>query len=203
MVVVNVATNFEFSYVLDDLSSGLGVLKGNVLDNDIFPIGAKPSVVAQTIIFADKGTFTIDKNGKYTWSPVPGFLGSVQIPIRVCDGLLPERCYVSIVTCITLRIDDNPIPNYISPNGDGSNDVWNIDGVLAFYPNAKAIIYNRWGNIVWRSTGPYGRSGSGTNVWYGQKEGSNEPVPDGVYYYILELKGFSTIRTGFIEVMRQ
>ena len=84
------------------------------------------------------------------------------------------------------------------------NDVWNIDGILLKYPNAKAIVYNRWGNVVWRSTGSYGRSSTGRNIWYGQQEGSQELVPDGVYYYLLELEdGFGTTKTGFIEIMRQ
>lgn len=204
MVIVDVVGNSKVSYVIDDVASGLGALNGNVLENDKYPDGAKPVVTETTISFAGKGTFTIDKNGKYIWTPVAGFSGSVQIPISICDGLLPERCYTSIVTCITLRIEEDPIPNYISPNGDGSNDVWCIDGILSIYPKTKVLVYNRWGNIVWRSTGPYGRCGSGSNVWFGQKEGSNDPIPDGVYYYLMELEDeFKTTKTGFIEVMRQ
>ena len=99
---------------------------------------------------------------------------------------------------------DFDIPNYFSPNGDGINDVWNLDNLLASYPKAKALIYNRWGNIVWRSIGPYGPSTSGRNLWYGQLEGSQDNVPDGVYYYLLELDDeFKTTKTGFIELMRQ
>lgn len=65
------------------------------------------------------------------------------------------------------------------------------------YPNLKAIIYNRLGSIVWRSTGKY------TNNWHGQIEGSGNIVSDGVYYYLLELNSeFKEIKSGFIEVMR-
>jgi gliding motility-associated-like protein len=84
------------------------------------------------------------------------------------------------------------------------NDVWNLDEILVRYPNLNAMIYNRWGNIVWRSKGPYGKSTSGTNVWFGQLEGSNDNVPDGVYYYLLDLEDdLKTSKTGFIELMRQ
>lgn len=204
MVIVDVIGNSKIAYVQDDVASGLGVLTGNVLANDVFPKGAKPVVDEKTVVVAGKGTFTIDKNGNYSWTPVNGFSGAVQIPIRVCDGLTPERCYTSIVTVVTNKIPEDPIPNYISPNNDGNNDVWCIDEILAVYPKAKVLIYNRWGNIVWRSTGAYGRCNSGSNLWFGQKEGSQDPIPDGVYYYLLELEDdLKTTKTGFIEVMRQ
>jgi gliding motility-associated-like protein len=204
MVIVEVIGNSKIAFVLDDLSSGFGELTGNALENDKYPIGAKPIVDAQTVVIPGKGTFTIDNKGNYIWTPLSDFKGVVQIPIRVCDGLFPARCYSSLVICISQLINDNPIPNYISPNSDGSNDIWCIDEILRVFPNTRAIIYNRWGNIVWRSNGTYGSCSTNVNVWYGQKEGSNDPVPDGVYYFMLELNdGFNTTKTGFIEVMRQ
>lgn len=204
MVIVNV-TNEDLADVQDDVAKGKGSLIGNTLANDKFPVGSKPYVKPQDVIIPGKGRFVIDSAGNYIWTPEPGFTGNVQIVITTCDGKSPETCYNS-----TLHISsDNKatnavIPNYFSPNGDGVNDVWNIDAVLDNYPNARALIYNRWGNIVWRSTGPYGRSTSGRNLWHGQQEGSQDLVPDGVYYYLLELEDeFKTTKTGFIEIMRQ
>jgi gliding motility-associated-like protein len=159
------------------------------------------SPVTTTITSSAGGTATVDSNGKVTYKPKPGFFGTDTIKIVRCDNL--GNCVTSI---FIVKVEEvvSDIANYFSPNGDGINDVWNLDGLLGRYPNAKAIIYNRWGNVVWRSTGPYGRSTSGTNVWFGQAEGSQDNVPDGVYYYLLELEDdFKTTKTGFIEVMRQ
>lgn len=203
MAVVNV-TNEDLADVRDDVAKGNGVLTGNVLSNDKLPAGSTPSVKPVDTIIAGKGRLVIDANGNYTWTPVNGYTGSLQVPVTVCDGKTPQTCYTSTLHIISTISADVTIPNYFSPNGDGINDVWNLDDLLDRYPNARAVIYNRWGNIVWRSTGPYGRSTSGVNNWSGQLEGSQDNVPDGVYYYLLEIEDeFKTTKTGFIEIMRQ
>jgi gliding motility-associated-like protein len=97
------------------------------------------------------------------------------------------------------EIADILLPNYFSPNGNGENDNWVLPEVIySLYPNLKVIIFNRWGNIVWRSTGVY------QNDWGGVHQKDNSPVPDGVYFYLIELSSDSkkTI-SGFVEVMRQ
>jgi len=159
------------------------------------------SPVTTTITSSAGGTATVDSTGKVTYTPKPGYSGMDTIKIVRCDNL--GNCVTSI---FIVKVEEvvSDITNYLSPNGDGVNDVWNLDGLLNRYPNAKAIIYNRWGNVVWRSTGPYGKSTSGKNIWSGQAEGSSDNVPDGVYYYLLELEDeFKTTKTGFIEIMRQ
>jgi len=159
------------------------------------------SPVTTTIASSAGGTATVDSTGKVNYTPKPGFFGTDTIKIVRCDNL--GNCVTSI---FIVKVEEvvSAISNYFSPNGDGINDVWNLDGLLNRYPKAKAIIYNRWGNVVWRSTGPYGKSTSGTNIWYGQHEGGKDNVPDGVYYYLLDLEDeFKTTKTGFIEIMRQ
>jgi gliding motility-associated-like protein len=203
MAVVNV-TNEDLADVRDDVAKGNGVLTGNVLSNDKFPAGSVPSVKPVDTLLAGKGRLVIDANGNYTWTPVNGFNGSIQVPVTVCDGKTPQTCYTSTLHIVSTISADVVIPNYFSPNGDGINDVWSLDDLLDRYPNARAMIYNRWGNVVWRSTGPYGRSTSGKNVWHGQLEGAQDLVPDGVYYYLIEIEDeFKTTKTGFIEIMRQ
>jgi gliding motility-associated-like protein len=71
------------------------------------------------------------------------------------------------------------IPNAISPNGDGKNDVWKLDFLNLLYPNASVEIYNRWGENVYNAEGSY------TNPWDGTYKGQALPV--GTYYYILKL----------------
>ncbi|RZK60685.1 MAG: DUF11 domain-containing protein [Pedobacter sp.] len=67
------------------------------------------------------------------------------------------------------------LPNVITPDGDGKNDVLKFPGLRA-YPSNKLSIFNRWGNEVWHSNGAYQENWSG--------EGLNE----GTYYFILSLK---------------
>lgn len=67
-------------------------------------------------------------------------------------------------------------PNALTPNGDGSNDVFYI-GNIWLYPNNHLIIYNRWGNKVYEATGYF-------NQWDGTRDG--ELLPQATYYYVLE-----------------
>ncbi|GEP90889.1 conserved repeat domain-containing protein/gliding motility-associated C-terminal domain-containing protein [Chitinophaga terrae (ex Kim and Jung 2007)] len=66
------------------------------------------------------------------------------------------------------------IPNAITPNGDGVNDKWVIEGLEKYAENELTIL-NRWGNHVFEQKG-YAQN------WSGQ--GLN----DGTYFYLLRVK---------------
>jgi len=70
------------------------------------------------------------------------------------------------------------IPNAISPNGDGKNDIWHLDFIKSFYPNALIEIFNRWGEKVFSNVGY-------TTAWDGTFNG--HPLPVAAYYYIVTL----------------
>jgi gliding motility-associated-like protein len=70
------------------------------------------------------------------------------------------------------------IPNGISPNGDGSNEVWEIPGIEE-YPNATVKVYNQWGGLVFESTGY-------SVPWDGTHQG--KALPTGTYQYEVDLK---------------
>ena len=68
------------------------------------------------------------------------------------------------------------LPNIFTPNGDNSNDLF---GPFP-YRGVKEIqleIFNRWGHLVFESTDP-------DIEWRGTYRETNEPLPDGVYYYV-------------------
>lgn len=71
------------------------------------------------------------------------------------------------------------IPNIFSPNGDGVNDLFRVDGIgLA---SVKAEVFNRWGTKIYEWDTP---SGS----WDGRTP-AGVLAPDGVYFFIIEAKG--------------
>ncbi|HTO38810.1 MAG TPA: gliding motility-associated C-terminal domain-containing protein [Brumimicrobium sp.] len=96
------------------------------------------------------------------------------------------------------------IPSAISPDGDGLNDSFVIDG-LAAYPNSEIWIYNRWGNEVFYSNDYQndwdGRSLSKLNV-------GGDELPEGTYYYLVKLGGVEgqtgagEIHKGFVYLKR-
>jgi len=87
------------------------------------------------------------------------------------------------------------IYNVISPNGDGDNDVWWIDGINLF-PDNVVDIFNRWGNIVWRGKNYDNKK----IVWRGQNE-QNQPLPSGTYYYVIDRENENR-QTGWVELIR-
>ena len=81
----------------------------------------------------------------------------------------------------------------VSPNGDGVNDFFHIGGIDAF-PNNRLCIFNRWGNQVLLREGY-------NNEFNGRWE--NRDLPDGTYFYILELNDADNrVFKGFFEMYR-
>ncbi len=89
------------------------------------------------------------------------------------------------------------IPSGFSPDGDGINDFFVIEGIEA-YPNATLKIINRWGNRVYEVAGGYPNDWDGTNQ-FGMTTGSRE-LPVGTYFYILDLGDGSEILKGYVFI---
>ncbi|TKC02826.1 T9SS type B sorting domain-containing protein, partial [Pedobacter frigoris] len=83
------------------------------------------------------------------------------------------------------------IPNVITPNGDGSNDVFKIKGIEN-YPGTEIYMVNRWGNEVYKSS-------DYKNDWDGSQ------LNEGTYYYVVKRRektgGFTTFR-GWVFIKR-
>jgi large repetitive protein len=84
------------------------------------------------------------------------------------------------------------IPNTFTPNGDGVNDTWLIPN-LEKYPSCKVLIFNRYGQGVFESTGY-------TKPWDGLSNGRN--VPFGTYYYIIDTGIGNPQMKGYVTVIR-
>jgi gliding motility-associated-like protein len=88
------------------------------------------------------------------------------------------------------------IPQLVTPNGDGHNDVWEIPG-MEKYPDAVVEIYNRWGNLVYKAS-PY------LNNWGGYSERTTDvgsgKLPAGTYFYVIQLNPGEKAMTGYLEL---
>lgn len=111
---------------------------------------------------------------------------------RVIFGSDEEGTYVVVVTdtngCITTspsfpypgrKVKAEDIPDGFSPNGDGVNDMWEIHNIDN-YTECTLVIFNRYGSEVYSVTGYKGD-------WKGTSN-SGADLPDGTYFYILDLK---------------
>jgi len=94
------------------------------------------------------------------------------------------------------------IPTGFSPNDDGYNDTWMIDG-LEEYPGSKLTIFNRWGHVIYSKNYEMGiNDWDGTNVDGGLSVG-NGKLPDGTYFYVLILnEEGEEPRAGYLQIAR-
>jgi gliding motility-associated-like protein len=133
------------------------------------------------------GTVVLNDNGTITYIPVAGYHGIDSFQYQICDPEGRDSAWVII------RVSDCEIPNAISPNGDGINDVFEVPCVTG---DVEFRVYNRWGIEVYRND-------RYLNDWDGRYKGS--PLPDGTYYYVLKYKsdeGLDINKAGFITVHR-
>ncbi len=89
------------------------------------------------------------------------------------------------------------IPQGFSPDGDGKNETFIIKGLPDVSEN-ELTIFNRWGNKVYQNTN-YDNSWDGrANMGVGT---GNNKLPQGTYYYILDIKSDDQKPyTGFIVI---
>ncbi len=84
------------------------------------------------------------------------------------------------------------VPNAFSPNGDGIYDTWIITS-LADYPGCEVEVYNRYGQIVFRSNGY-------EKPWDGSYNGYILPV--GTYYWIIKPHNGRQPINGSVTIIR-
>ncbi|MEC4049873.1 T9SS type B sorting domain-containing protein [Flavobacterium sp. SUN046] len=81
------------------------------------------------------------------------------------------------------------IPKYFTPNGDGFNDTWNIEGVNSkFYPQTTVYIFDRFGKLIQKLT-------PSSNGWDGTYNGQ-ELISDD-YWYLVKLDDGRTAKGHF------
>ena len=101
------------------------------------------------------------------------------------------------------RLVDLTLPNIFTPNGDGMNDdfipfevEWeDLDYMMANLTHIHFKVYNRWGKMVFFSTGVVPR-------WDGYNTKGNKS-PHGTYYWIVEyadINGRSLQNNGFVRL---
>ena len=93
------------------------------------------------------------------------------------------------------------IPTGFSPNQDGTNDYFEIGVIepssqilLELYPDIIVEIFNRWGEMVFRSEKGY------PSPWDGTFKGRDLPIDS--YHYIIDLNNGTKPIVGNISIVR-
>ncbi len=99
---------------------------------------------------------------------------------------------------VSVMCDSPMVPSGYSPNQDGINDGFVIEGIEA-YPDNKIWIYNRWGGLIYKARN-YRNDWTGYSNTGGEMAG--KMVPAGTYYYILDLNNNKKPMTGYIVIRK-
>jgi gliding motility-associated-like protein len=161
------------------------------------------------LVLPGQGTVMASSDGTITFLPDAGFAGTATISYTVSDvnGNISNVAEIQITIKSSLP-EGTTVPNAFSPNGDGENDVFIIEGAEQY--QVSLHVYNRWGNIVYASDN-YENTWSGFSM---NVQDSRNPsrisvskeqseLPDGTYFYFIEFAGADAKRySGFVELRR-
>ncbi|MDD3962389.1 MAG: HYR domain-containing protein [Bacteroidales bacterium] len=167
------------------------------LDNDLDPDGNNLSV--SSISPPINGDVEWLPNNEFKYSPILGYVGEELLTYAVCDDGFPVLCDTATIL-ITITYVDYPeidlhVYNALTPNGDGINDTWKIEGIWQF-PENEVFIMDRWGALV-RTIRNYNNR---DNVFDGT-DNQGRSLGNGDYYYILKLKSGPTLK-GWVYLHR-
>ena len=129
---------------------------------------------------ANEGNFeySLDGNSYQTsniFTAVPGGIYTIYMrDLSACNTVTREFPHIVI-------------PKFITPNGDGYNDTFSING-LEYFPSSEIRSFDRYGKLL--------KAGAGeTFTWNGTLE--SRALPSNDYWYHIIIEGFKTLKGSF------
>lgn len=153
------------------------VVVADLSDNNTVTIVAVPTGGVQTTY-----QYSLDEpNGPWQESP---YFENVEKGLHTVYVYDTGGCGI-----VSQRIGVLAIPNYFTPNGDGSNDYWRVPGISgANYAGSKVYIYDRYGKLI-TYLNPQDKGWDGTF--------NGNPLPATDYWYVVSLSDGRTIKGHF------
>ncbi|MEI8114072.1 MAG: Ig-like domain-containing protein, partial [Bacteroidia bacterium] len=169
--------------------------------------GESDTILINTKAILSASVYPQTGNYTYSWSPAELVQNSTSNQTETTDLSSNVRfvltatnvqtgCQVkdSVLIVIENNIDNLlNIRNGITPNGDGDNDIWWIDGIEKF-PDNEIMIFNRWGDKIIEF-----RNYDNNKVAWDGKNKLGNLVTDGTYYYMIKINGIKSY-TGWINL---
>ena len=131
---------------------------------------------------------------QYIWSDPAGQTTATAIglsedvySVTVTDDI---GCTLGFLATVDPTEDCLFIADALTPNGDGINDRWVVGG-LEFFPQSEVEVFNRWGQLLFRSK-------PGTTWWDGTYNGALLPPSD--YYYVITVEPGASPITGTVSL---
>jgi gliding motility-associated-like protein len=154
-----------------------------------------------TLCFGSNYQFKATGASEYTWNSgnINGEIEELPIGISFfevegtsgsCSGL--DQVVVTVIDCEW----ELELPNVVTPNNDGLNDLFEAVTLKAI-EISELLILNRWGNEIYRT--------NITPISWDLKAVNGEIITDGVYYYLVKFVtpiGQNLEKSGFFQVLK-
>jgi gliding motility-associated-like protein len=162
----------------------------NELPKPLFSYTVEPGCEELIVHFKDSSTLT----DTYSWNFGNGAISNeinptinftynqqYQVELVASNNFGCTAAYVTTLTAEDFEVYYSIyIPNVFTPNGDGENDAFFIDVPGKLYDCLDFRIYNRWGQLIYKSVGD-------ALNWDG-KSFYGDSMPDGTYFFTVEIK---------------
>ena len=204
------------TYTVRDIHNNLTTYTFDVIVNPLPTVSVKQNVY--DVCMTDEFSISVQNpisNANYSWTHhgMEVATGTELVYLNTNESHRGQHivtvtdlngCMQSDTFQLNVNICALQIPEIISPNGDGANEVFVIP-YLELYPNTKVWIHNRWGALVYQNDDYQndwdGRSTNQLNI-------GGDELPEGTFFYILELGGDGTfpnsgaIYKGYVYIKR-
>ena len=202
--------------ILTLVATGNGACETDTVTDEVILIIYNELVIDagadDTIFYRSSAILDVDvENGSgayfYTWKPAETVLNdkaaytetvklteTTKFSVTVTDA--SSGCVAEVSKTVVVDSDSEnliTIFNAFTPNGDGVNDTWQIEGIEKF-PENEVMFFNRWGDKVKE----FQNYDNVSVVWDGTNN-RDKKLPDGTYYYIVTLKNVETY-TGWVHI---
>jgi gliding motility-associated-like protein len=174
-----------------DVNKVIDVFKNDTLRSGVISFGLIPG--PNNGKPARYGSVIVQNDGIVQYVPRQAFCGKWDtFSYYVCT--FNNLCDTAVVCIYISCSDDFKIYTGFSPNNDGVNEIFRIDGLNKKFPNNNLKIYNRWGLLV-LDNNDY------QNDWNGKWNGKD--LPDGTYFYFLTNRDNpKECLNGYLEIFR-
>lgn len=141
--------------------------------------------------------YEVSEDGGATWVSANQATGieshgtNLTLPALYVRSLTNDPTLCGPSSTATSDACDPEFPNIFTPNADNKNDFFGIKNIEQ-YPNNTVQIFNRWGKEVYNQSGYDNDS----------KKFDGKDLPDGVYFYIVNLGVDNKTYTGSVTIQR-
>ncbi len=213
---VSISNEFTLTIVVDDTGNGNGIVTEILENNNQFSVTlslwyapifnilktkftCNQGLTKGIFNFFDYSTMVLTNStdtfvGFYeSLADATTSINAINNPTNYTADTTPKEIFIRIenqhcfaITSFLLQTRNCPptVYNYVSNNNDNANDTFFIDGLRNIFVNFELEIYNRWGTLIWTGNNNSpdwdGFATKGLRMY-------NSNVPEGTYYYILNL----------------